>query len=141
MKSETTSSQAVPSADTSSIIMAKSKWQMISYYTFDNNCITFVEPLMIDLQKIVIPKIMIKWEELAVALNFDNQMIAAIKQKEHDDPNKCCRKFFIDWLETGHGTNPKQWSTLFKVLKDPDLKLVEQSTLEDMVTKVMQLEY
>ena len=93
---------------------------------------------MADLGKIVIPKIMTKWEELAEALNYDDEMIEAIKQKERDDPKKCCRQFFKDWLGTGHGTNPKTWSTLFEVLEDPDL--IEQSIVKDMVDKVKQLQ-
>ena len=83
---------------------------------------------------------MTKWEELAEALNFDDEMIEAIKQKERDDPKKCCRQFFKDWLGTGHGTNPKTWETLFNALKDPDLKLVEQRIADEMVAKVMQLQ-
>ena len=105
--SGTTLSQPVLSAGISSAIMTQSKLHIISYYTVDNNCITLLEPLMVDLQKIVIPKIMTKWEELAEALNFDSELIEAIKQKEREDPKKCYRQFFKDWLGTGYGTNPK----------------------------------
>ena len=40
---------------------------------------------MFDLQRIVIPKIMTKWEKLAEALHYDVQIIEAIKQKERGD--------------------------------------------------------
>ena len=37
---------------------------------------------MFDLTKIVIPKIMIKWEYVAEALHYDLSMVEAIKVKE-----------------------------------------------------------
>ena len=72
--------------------------------------------------KIVIPKIMHKWECIAEALHYDLAVIQAIKIKQHYDPKECCREFFRDWLLTNNGARagPKVWSTLFNALNDVD---------------------
>ena len=95
---------------------------------------------MNELQKIVIPKVMNNWEEVAEALQYDDEQIERIKQSEHGDPKRCCREFFRDWLRTKRGTGPKKWSTLFNVLKDPDWELIEDSIVEEMNAKVTQLQ-
>ena len=128
-----------PAAGTSSEIMNKSKWHMINHYAI-NKFITHVEPLMGDLQKIVISKVMNHWVEVAEALRYDEEDIEAIQQKERCDQKQCCREFFKDWLRSKHGTGPKTWSTLFNVLKDPDRDLFEDSIVEGMIAKVMQLQ-
>ena len=66
-----------------------------------------------DLQKIVIPKIMNNWREIAEALHYDDENIETIKQKGHEDPKQCCKEFFRGWLRSKHGTGSKKWSTLF----------------------------
>ena len=77
---------------------------------------------MHDLTKIVVPKIMHKWEYIAAALHYDLPVIEAIKIKKHYDPRECCREFFRDWLLTNNGARagPKVWSTLFDALNDVD---------------------
>ena len=70
---------------------------------------------MIDLTNIVIPKIMNNWEYIADALRYDLNVIEAIKVKERENPRRCCREFFKDWLMTSNGESagPKVWPTLF----------------------------
>ena len=77
---------------------------------------------MFDLQKIVISKIMNEWEYVAEALRYDIPIIKAIKNKEREDPMKCCQEFFKDWLTTKNGdkAGPKVWSTLLDALKAVD---------------------
>ena len=77
---------------------------------------------MFHLTKIVIPRIMNEWEYIAEALLYDLATIKAIRDKERDDPKKCCREFFKDWLMTNNGAKagPKVWSTLLDALKEVD---------------------
>jgi len=93
---------------------------------------------MHDLTKIVIPKIVNKWEYIAEAFRYDLAIIDAIKQKERDDPEKCCRAFFRDWLTTNRGAEagPKVWSTLLDILKEVE---ISADTLENITEKVKQL--
>ena len=106
-------------------------------------CITIIiiyaVPEMFDLSKIVIPNIMNHWEYVAEAFRYKLPTIAAIKEKEHGDPKKCCREFFKDWLTTNNGAKagPKVWSTLLKVLKEIDE--ISCDTTKEIITKVKQL--
>ena len=97
----------------------------------------YVEPEMFDLTKIVIPKIMTKWQYVAEALRYDLESIQAIK--EHRDPKTCCREFFIDWLTTNNGARagPKVWSTLLNILREIDE--ISTETVEEITAKVKQL--
>ena len=105
----------------------------------DNVSCIPVEPEMFDLKKIVIPKVMNEWEDIAEALRYDLATIQAIKDKECEDPKKCCRAFFRDWLMTNNGAKagPKVWSTLLDVLKEVDE--ISDDITEDIVAKVKQL--
>ena len=94
---------------------------------------------MFDLQKIVISRIMTEWEYVAEALRYDIPTIKAIKEKERGDPKKCCREFFMDWLETNNGAKagPKVWSTLLDVLKEVDA--ISADITEAIIAEVKQL--
>ena len=70
---------------------------------------------MVDIITIVIPRIQAEWEDVAYALDFEIATVKAIKT--NDNPKKCCRELFIDWLSTDHGVGPKTWSTLIEKLK------------------------
>ena len=94
---------------------------------------------MFELSKIVIPKIMNEWEYIAETFRYDIPTIKAIKEKEREDPRKCCREFFIDWLQTNRGAEagPKVWSTLLKILKEIDEIAAE--TVQNITEKVKEL--
>ena len=94
---------------------------------------------MFDLTKIVIPKIMSKWQYVAEALRYDLEIIQAIKEKERGDPKACCREFFINWLTTNNGAKagPKQWSTLINILKEVDE--IPTDAVDEIIAKVKQL--
>ena len=94
---------------------------------------------MFDLTKIVIPKIMTKWEYVAEALRYDLATIRTIKEKQREDSKQCCREFFIDWLTTNNGAKagPKVWSTLLDTLKEVD-EIADDIT-EDIIEKIKQL--
>ena len=94
---------------------------------------------MFDLTKIVIPKIMNEWEYIAEALRYDLAAIKAIKEREREDPKKCCRELFKDWLMTNNGAEagPKVWSTLLDTLKQIDE--IASDITENIIAAVKQL--
>ena len=94
---------------------------------------------MFHLTKIVIPRIMNEWEYIAEALLYDLATIKAIRDKERDDPKKCCREFFKDWLMTNNGAKagPKVWSTLLDALKEVDEISVDIT--DNIIANVKQL--
>ena len=96
---------------------------------------------MHDLANIVIPKIMNKWEYIADALRYDLNVIEAIKIKERENPRRCCREFFKDWLMTSNGerAGPKVWSTLLDALKQVDE--ISADIVEDIIAQVKLLKY
>ena len=71
-----------------------------------------------DINKIVIPKIQAEWEDVAYALRYQIPTVKAIKAKWNNNPKKCCKELFEDWLSTDHGAGPKTWSTLLDKLKE-----------------------
>ena len=101
--------------------------------------ITHVEPEMFDLKKIVISKIMNDWMYIAYAMHYDLAVITSIKEKERDDPKKCCEEFFLNWLTTNNGAEagPQTWSTLLDVLEQVDD--IAADVKEDITKKVLQL--
>ena len=101
--------------------------------------LTSLEPEMVDLTNIVIPKIMNKWEYIAEAFRYDLAIIDTIKDRGFRDPEKCCREFFKDWLTTKNGAKagPKVWSTLLDILKQSNE--IADDIVEDIIAKVIQL--
>ena len=73
---------------------------------------------MADLNIIVIPRIKAEWEDVAFALRYKIVTVNSIKEKHKENPKKCCRELFKDWLSTDHGVSPKTWSTLLNKLKE-----------------------
>ena len=94
---------------------------------------------MFDLMKIVIPEIMNEWEDIADALRYNPATIRAIKEKGREDPKKCCKEFFRDWLRTGNGdkAGPKVWSTLLNTLQEIDE--ISTDIIENIIAKVKKL--
>ena len=97
-----------------------------------------LEPKMCDLKKIVIPKIMNEWEDVADALHYDLATIELINKREGGDTIKC-QKLFKDWLTSDHGNEvgPKVWSTLLDVLKEVDE--ISDDVKQDITIEVNQL--
>lgn len=94
---------------------------------------------MFGLMKTTIPKIMNEWEYIAEAFYYDIYTINAIKYKERDDPRRCCREFFKDWLTSDRGVEagPKTWSTLLDTLKK--IEEISSDTINEITVKVKQL--
>ena len=86
-----------------------------------------------DINKIVIPKILAEWEYVAYALHYKIPTVKAIKAKCNDNPKKCCKELFEDWLSTNHGASPKTWSTLLdKLKKVEDLAAARDEIMEEL---------
>lgn len=92
---------------------------------------------MIDLNDIVIPEVKNVWQEVAEALHYSQSDIESIRQKELNDPKRCCKEFLRDWLRSKHGTGPKVWSTLLNAIKN--VKEISFDITEDIIAKVKQL--
>ena len=58
-----------------------------------------------------------KWEELALALHFDGEVIRAVEQNQHFQVEACCRTILQRWLD-GEGLQPVTWETLVEALVD-----------------------
>ena len=86
-----------------------------------------------DINKIVIPKIQAEWEEVAYALRYKIPTVDSIKTKYNDNPKKCCKELFKDWLSTGHGVSPKTWSTLLDKLREvEDLATARNEIMDEL---------
>ena len=91
---------------------------------------------MKDLILIVIPLLKAEWKDVAFLLNYKPTTINSIKQSQHDDPKKCCRELFEDWLETKHGVSPKHWGTLLNTIAESeDFTKTVEDILEQLEKK------
>ena len=99
-----------------------------------------IAPYMIELTKIVTPRIMNQWEYVADALYYRLATIDSIKQQRVcEGPKQCCREFFKDWLTSNNGikAGPKVWLTLIDALKQVDE--ISTDIVDDIVKEVLQL--
>ena len=93
----------------------------------------YIVPEMGDIITIVIPRIQAEWEDVAYALHYKIATVNAIKEKKNDNPKKCCKELFVDWLSTDHGVGPKTWSTLIEKLKKiEDLAAVTNEIMNEL---------
>ena len=94
-----------------------------------------IGPEMFDLISIVMPKIMNEWEYVTYALRYDVNITKSIKEKQREDPKKCCHEFFQDWLTTNNGAKagPKSWLTMIEALKQVN---IADNIIEDIIAKV-----
>ena len=72
---------------------------------------------MYDLIRFVIPRIAAEWEDVAYMLKYNIPTVESISEKQCNDPQKCCRELFMDWLTTSNGIAPKTWSTLLQKIR------------------------
>ena len=77
---------------------------------------------MWDLNRSVVPLIMVHWEDVAYALRYDIPAVNAMGAKYNNDPIKCCKELLKDWVSTDRGVGPKTWEILLKQLEEvPEL--------------------
>ena len=73
---------------------------------------------MHDLIRMVVPKVSAEWEYIAYALQYDITTVDQISVKHQENPTKCCKELFKNWLTTDNGAKPKTWQTLLDELKE-----------------------
>lgn len=74
---------------------------------------------MWELNKIVIPKIQAHWQDVAYnSLHYDIPKVKAIAEKHQNDPKKCCRELFEEWLCMHKEGDSKSWGNLLEMLKE-----------------------
>ena len=62
---------------------------------------------MHDLNRIVVTKVSAEWEGIAYALQYEIPTVEQISAKRNDNPTKCCKELFKNWLSTDNGAKPK----------------------------------
>ena len=91
---------------------------------------------MHDLNTIVVPNVAAQWEDIAYALDYKIPTVEQIKSKHKEDPTKCCKELFKDWLVTSNGVKPKLWQTLLNKLKElKELNAVTEEITEELIQK------
>ena len=88
------------------------------------------------INKFVVPQIQAEWEDVAFALQYKIPTVNAIKAKHNDNPNKCCKELFKDWLSTDHGVGPRTWSTLLEKLQEIEDLAVATSEIKTELQKL-----
>ena len=68
-----------------------------------------------------------RWQELGDQLEFDEfgAKLDAIKTKNNNDPEVCCREMFQHWLK-GNGVKPCSWRKLIELLEDCDFGVLAE---------------
>lgn len=74
----------------------------------------------------VITSVAAKWEELAIALDFDAPAIAVIKRDYSSDCREACSQMLQMWLkmEFSDASRSVSWATLIQSLKDAEFSSV-----------------
>ena len=62
-------------------------------------------------------KVSADWEELALALHFDGEVLRAVERSQHFQVEAACRTILQRWLD-GEGLQPVTWETLVEALVD-----------------------
>ena len=92
---------------------------------------------MHDLNRIVVPKVSAEWEDIAYALEYDIPTVKQIRNKHKENPRKCCKELFEDWLTTDNGAKPKIWQTLINKFEEiEDL----HSITDDIIKKLTEMD-
>ena len=89
-------------------------------------------PKMLNLMKIVTPKIQDCWDDVAFGLGYENDTVKDIKAK-HQDPKKCCKMLFMDWL-----TPDKTWAILLDAIKEVD-DIYDTAIREEIIQDIKEI--
>ena len=92
---------------------------------------------MHDLNRIVVPKVSAEWEDIAYALQYEISAVEQICTKHKDNPIKCCKELFKNWLATDNGAKPKIWQTLLDKLKEVENL---HSITDDIIKKLSEMD-
>ena len=74
---------------------------------------------MFELSKIVIPRVLSHWKELAYSMRCSIGDVEVF-DKDGKGVHECCEQLFTNWLTTDHGPTPKTYQTLLKCIKKVD---------------------
>ena len=88
------------------------------------------------LNEIVVPKINAYWEDVAYALRYKIPTVESIKRKNNEDPQRCCKELFRDWLTTNNGAEAgaKIWLTLLGKLRNVgELAAAREDIIKELV--------
>ena len=89
---------------------------------------------MHDLNRIVVPKVSAEWEDIAFALKYEISTVEQISKKHKEDPRKCCKELFKNWLATSNGLEPKIWQTILDKFKEiEELHSNTESITEELI--------
>ena len=89
---------------------------------------------MFELNKIVIPKVMAHWKDLAYSMRYSIEDVQAF-DKDGRGVCECCQQLFTNWLTTGHGPTPKTYQTLLKYIKKVDELTAASEEIEKELIK------
>ena len=89
---------------------------------------------MWELTKIVIPKIKAHWSDLAKAMRYKYEDIKAFENEDRDLKERC-EKLLTNWLNTGHGPEPKTYQTLLDHIKEVDELTRASKEIEEELIK------
>ena len=80
--------------------------------------LSFTEPSMKWMHKVIIPRVCYCWRMVADYLEYPVEKRKEIEERQHGDPYKCCAELMEDWLTSDRGVTPKTWHKLMSVLKE-----------------------
>ena len=81
----------------------------------------------------VIPEILGHWQDVAQhCLHYNVSVVEVIVKDSPNDPERCCRELFKDWLNTENGVGPKTWEVLLEQLK----KVENNNRIEEIAMMV-----
>ena len=89
---------------------------------------------MLELTKIVVPKVMAYWKDLAYCMRYSIGDVARLEAGGEDLHDRCV-KLFTDWLSTSHGPMPKTYRTLLNYIKEVDNLITVSKKIEEQLIK------
>ena len=109
---------------------------LVKFLSYDIPSFVLLEPKMHDFNTIVVPKVAAHWEDIAYALDYEIPTVDQISNKYKENPTKCCKELFKDWLVTSNGVKPKIWQTLLDKLKElQQLNKVTEEITKELIQK------
>ena len=67
-------------------------------------------------------------------MDYEIPAVDQISEKHKEDPIKCCKELFKNWLVTSNGVGPKTWQTLLGKFKEiKELNSATESITEELI--------
>ena len=85
------------------------------------------------LHEIVVPRIAADWSVVADYLEYEVEYKQVIRERCHNDPERCCVELLEDWLSSDRGVSPKSWYRLIEALKQiKSLTALTEMIMQDL---------